>query len=534
MTVDELVAAVSIMLGHVAANVCEPVDVNGDGVVTIDELLLAVNAVLDGCSAATPTAPGSPTGTPTPTSTPPPTAAPQIHITAPLHGIFTLDPSTAVSGQVINPVAGQVVTVNGQTVTIQEDGMFSASVALDRAAIFNPILAELTVPASGFTTRDRVVIIAGDSIADGSFSPHSVGLRINDTGFQQLTPLLPMLVNIDLETLIAPGTRLISGYCAIASPFGCLQRVDVVARSATVDSVAVGLDSMPGFVAIDVALNGVRVSVNIHGGPIDCSVDVIASRATITGDYDLTPLAGDPNQVDVNQIGDVAVTLTSFDYTFTSGVCDVPVIRDLLQAVIGNLEPTVRNGLISYLADPDGPGPQDAPIAAAMQSDLAGVAIGGPIGQALGVDFESPFFAITEDGDGVTLGSDARITAVNRAAGAPDLTASYSVEAELPTFGPRTPLQNLSYDLGLCLSASALNQLLKAEVQSGLLAADITQVNVGGGMIPLTAAVLRLFVPEFGALDPELPLTIRVRPTLAPIVTGNPGPNGELAELGSP
>ena len=513
VTVDELVSGVSIALGHLPADSCRAIDLNADGVVTVDEVLSAINAVLDGCR------------------TPPATPAPQIRITAPVHGSFTLDPSTTVSGQITNPVAGEVVTINGMPVAVGEDGTFSMSVSLDRSAIFNPILAEVAVPATGFTAGARVVVIAGDSIADGAFSPQSVGLRINDSGFQQLEPLFPMRLSIDLEALIAPGTRLITGYCAIDSVFGCLQRVDVVARAATVDSSTINLDSMSGFVAAAVILNGVRVAVEISGGPIDCRVDVVASTATISGDYDLMPLASDPQRVDVQQVGDVAVALTNFDYAFTSGICDFPVVGDLLRAVVGNIEPTVHDGLINYLQDPDGPGPQDAPIAAAMQSALEDVAIGAPIGQALGVDFESPFFAITEDTAGVTFGSNARITALNRAAGAPNLTASYHVDAQFPTFGASTPVQALPYDLGLCISTSALNQLLKAEVQSGLLAADITQVNVGGGTIPLTAAVLRLFVPEFGALDPELPVTIRVRPTLAPIVTGNPGPNGELAEL---
>ena len=513
VSVDELVAAGRIALGHVAAEACQASDPNGDGIVSIDELQAAINAALDGCHA------------------PPPTATPHVRITAPAHGTFTLDPSTAVNGQITNPAAGQVLTVNGNPVTVQADGTFSTSVSLDPDAIFNPVLAELTVPATGFTARDRVVVIAGDSVADGAFSPHSLGLRINDSGFDQLEPTFPMLLNIDLETLIAPGTRVISGYCAIDSIFGCLQRVDVVARSATVDSSALNLDAMAGFVAADVTLSGVRVSVNVHGGAIDCTVDFVASTATILGAYDLLPLAGDPQQVDVNQRGDVTVVLTNFDYTFTSGVCNFPVVDDLLHAVIGDIGPAVHDGLITYLQDPDDPGPQDAPIAAAMQSALAGVAIGGPVGQALGVDVELPLFGITEDPMGVTFGSDARITALNKAPGAPLLTASYSVASPFPTLGPTTPLQGVPYDLGLCVSTSAINQLLKAEVQSGLLAFDVTQVDVGGGMVPLTAAVLTLFVPEFGTLDPQLPLTLRVRPTLAPVVTGNPGPNGELAGL---
>src|SRR5262249_33465793 len=40
-----------------------------------------------------------------------------------------------------------------------------------------------------------------------------------------------------------------------------------------------------------------------------------------------------------------------------------------------------------------------------------------------------------------------------------------------------------------------------------------------------------LLAPQFGQLPPNTPLRIDIAPTLAPIVTGNPGPNGELTEL---
>ncbi len=49
VTVDELVIAVNIALGSAGADTCTPVDVDGDGAVTIDELVGAVKAALAGC-----------------------------------------------------------------------------------------------------------------------------------------------------------------------------------------------------------------------------------------------------------------------------------------------------------------------------------------------------------------------------------------------------------------------------------------------------------------------------------------------------
>lgn len=49
VTVNELVAAMSIALGNATASWCSVADVDGDGVVTIDELVKAVIGAVRGC-----------------------------------------------------------------------------------------------------------------------------------------------------------------------------------------------------------------------------------------------------------------------------------------------------------------------------------------------------------------------------------------------------------------------------------------------------------------------------------------------------
>ncbi|MDX2166560.1 MAG: M4 family metallopeptidase [Deltaproteobacteria bacterium] len=49
ITIDELVRGVSIALGSSAASACPALDTNGDGEIAINELIGAVNAALDGC-----------------------------------------------------------------------------------------------------------------------------------------------------------------------------------------------------------------------------------------------------------------------------------------------------------------------------------------------------------------------------------------------------------------------------------------------------------------------------------------------------
>jgi hypothetical protein len=63
VTIDELINAVNIALGSGSVSQCRACDRNGDGVVSIDELVEAVVAGLNGCP-ATPTPAATPTATP--------------------------------------------------------------------------------------------------------------------------------------------------------------------------------------------------------------------------------------------------------------------------------------------------------------------------------------------------------------------------------------------------------------------------------------------------------------------------------------
>lgn len=65
MTIDELVLGVTLALSGAAPDDCVRLDGNGDGTVSIDELVLAVGHAAAGCAATTP----SPTPSPTPTVT---------------------------------------------------------------------------------------------------------------------------------------------------------------------------------------------------------------------------------------------------------------------------------------------------------------------------------------------------------------------------------------------------------------------------------------------------------------------------------
>jgi hypothetical protein len=426
-----------------------------------------------------------------------------ISVTSPQHGDFVAGPSVEVTGTINKPPNTYAVDVNGVPATVYADGTWSATVPLDHGAIFNNLVA--TASSELVRTRARLTVIAGDSVDNGDFSLEGVALRIDECFVRD--PLF--------------GACLGSATVRVANP------------PPMIDSFSTAFDSQLDQVMADIDLIGLELYVDIDGSGLvpNCGLRISATGTSIAGVYDLMPTAADPSKVDVAQLGNVAVAFMGFDDEFTSGACDLPIIGDIIQLFLPDIEDTTEGGVRDFLNAVDAQG--NTPVAGAVEDALAGIDISGPIGAALGAQLDAPFFQIFEDESGITLGSDVRFLATCAPPpGAPSLSASYSRVDPFPTLGPTTPGQGLPYGIGICISSSGMNQLLRAQTECGLLLTSITELSFGGGPpAPLTAGTLAAFVPAFLAIDPATPVRIDLQPTLAPIFSGNPGPKGELAEL---
>jgi hypothetical protein len=464
--------------------------------------------------------------------------APAVVIVTPMHGTFTTAPSVSVTGVVvgIDPSVIADVRVNGVSVPLAPNQTFTTTVALDAVAIANPIVAEV-IGDSGSVVRDRVTVMAGDSVADGDFSVESVALQFTEAGLDTLEPSVASLVDFDLATLLPPGTLVINDFCYQDSFAGCLGRVDVTIHGApppSVASFAVDVDPQTNFAEGDVILTDMDVTAKVKavtGVGFTCYIDIHSNTTNIFGDYGLSPDAIDPSAVDVFQLGGIALAFGGFsDSTDCDGFLGF-IVEALISLFIGDVQDLMQSAIQNFLNTLDGNG--NTPIAGAMETALAGVEISGPIGQALGVDLETPLFTVDETTTGITFGSDGRITASLPDPLAVDLLASYHVDELFPTFGTLAP-NGMPYHMGLCVSTSTFNQLLKAETESGLLLETLTEFDFGSGPGPITAGLLSLVLPAFAVLDPSEVLHFQIRPTLAPIVTGDLGPGGELALVRAP
>lgn len=474
-----------------------------------------------------------------------------VFIDAPTHGTFTTAGSVVVSGHYTTLPAGMAsVTVNGVPASTFNPvaRTFSHTVSLSSSAVFNPILVTLTNTSNGDLVRDRVVVIRGNSVADGDYSPMSVALRLNDSGLDAVEPLIGELAagGFDVGALLPPGS-VITDSCFIDSFLGCLgsARVTIASPAPSVSGFALSVDSKVGYVFGDIDIFNLRIDVNIDGSGLvpNCGLRLTANSLQLTGNYSMEPRVGDLSNIDVNLITPIGASFSGFNTDFTSGLCDAPIIGDIIQALLPDVQQLALDGIKGFLDDPDGGGPQDSPIADGIEEALDGISITGPVGAGLGLMLDSPLFQVAEDNAGITFGSDSRFTVSVGGGpgqcipplGAPNLTRSYSKNDPFPSFGANTPVGNDPYGLGICISAAGFNQLLRGQVECGLLISSLDEIDLdGGGPLPsvmLDSDVLSAIIPEFGQLPPATPLEIRIRPTLAPIVTGNPGPNGELTEL---
>lgn len=465
-----------------------------------------------------------------------PCPAPRVVIDSPAHGSFTLAPLVTVSGHVehVN-VNDALLTLNGTPLALAPDKTFTTGLTPDQARVFTPAFARLTRQRDGATARDRIAIVAGTAQATIDGAPSGLALRLNDSAFDALEPLLSSLVPpIDLSSVLTSGTVLVNDLCYLPLGGSCLGTIDVAIGSTPAPGIAgVGfdLDSQTGKLVAAITIQDLSLPLTITsvtGASLSCDVQVLAPAIVLAGDYGLSPLAGDPTQIDVAQIGDVGVTTPGLTST-TTCTGGIGGVSSLINALVPTLVTQLANGLLVPLNQVDGNG--NTPIAGALEGALGAIQLGPLLSSGLGLDVQTPWAAITEDPLGVSFAADLIATAPAPAPGAPLLPQFLFVPESFPAFGADTPVGGMPFDAGLGLSTAAVNAVLRARTEQGLLQLATSALDLGGGASPLTAGLLAPALPGFAALAPATPLTLRVVPTLAPVLTGAGAPIGTLAEL---
>lgn len=195
VTVDEVIQGVNIALGSAPLTQCQAFDADGGGAVTVDEIVAAVTNALNGCS-ATPTAqptdthPSTPMATPTNTSPPlstptstPTSAQPPSTPTATANSTSPppSTPTTTATADVVDGVSRRILGLfYGEvdcgfrlfdgTFLIQQTGTAEVQVTSFDRRFFNSIFATAETPT-------RIVY----ALSDPSIV-HSLTLELVSTG----------------------------------------------------------------------------------------------------------------------------------------------------------------------------------------------------------------------------------------------------------------------------------------------------------------------------------------------------------------
>ncbi|MBX3284551.1 MAG: hypothetical protein KF703_04335 [Actinobacteria bacterium] len=464
-------------------------------------------------------------------------------VLSPPDGQIVAGPTVPVSGKLPSGAKpGGTLKVNGATVPVAGDGTWSTTVAATSG--YTTSIDALYTDPGGVQWRQRKAVINGPSVPDGAYSPEGVGLRFTNTGLANLGPVINQLAGgaFDIGSILLAQRPLFN----VPDAFLTFD-IKGNAYEAGIGSASVVAGSGDNGVSTTITVKDLYIGVDLNitdnlAINTNCRLELQIPTTVITNTFDFRPLPGNPSKVDVNLVGTPSVDTGTVGYEFISGICDADtfLIGDIVNALAGGqIQSLVAGGFSSQLGDPDGSGPLDSPVAAAIQAALGDISIAGSVGTAVKVNLDAPFTQITESSTAIDFRADADFfptigsgpSDCPAVANAPDLTSAFDVPGTYPTLGATTPSGD-PYGLGLVVSSSAFNQMLSSMTECGLLNQDVTEISLGGPPVPITSTVLSLLAPQFGTkLPPGTPIKIRVVPTTGPYLTDRAGPNGEPGEL---
>ena len=469
---------------------------------------------------------------------------PFLELQSPTQGLFLQGSMLEASG-VFGGAAPEKYSVYINDEVAQTGSMGGFSHAIEASpGILQPVVAELRRTATQeVLVRQRRTLLQAPGVPLGATEGSGLSFRLSDRGLDRLEPSLASMVEIDLPALLPPGTLVIDDFeyfCLV----GCLT-TDVTinpsnggnAPAPAVTGFRLGADARGagvGYVEAEIILENVSLSARVV--ELGCDINVTSNAAVLRGNFDLWWEPAQRSRIDVTQLGGINVSFAGFGAEtdcgdgFGSGL-----LESLVGNFLGDVESLVRDGFSGFL-DNQAAGDDDPPIASAMEIALEGFAIEGVLGNSLGVGLSAPIADIPIDDEGITIRNDLTLAAnigggsgqCTPPPGAAEPRGVIDASGSLPIFNAGAPISGRAYDVALSLSRTVLNQLLAGETRCGLLVSDID--TLAGAA--LTTDLLAVLFPEIAATWPETrPVRIEVRPGLAPFLTTQTGPGGEVAEL---
>lgn len=429
---------------------------------------------------------------------------PTLEIDTPERGTFSTDAGTSVTGTVSDDYTGvDALTVNGESVTVESDGSFSASV--DNVFGLNVLETE-AVDGDGNATTDTRAVLAGAFLPYAEASDDGVVARINQGGFDTIASLGEGLIaGTDLSAMLPYPAFSTEEESCIDLIFDevCITwyAIDLYITNPYIGSTSLELDpDAGGWLNATFAVKAPSIDWAADGAVlgIGMSADGQIYADTITVDMDLQPYVTD-GVLGVNVLY-VDVTSVGFTFDWDSWIYDVMSFfgLDLSSTIQGYMEDAIESAVSdevpALLADAVG----DLEIATELEVE-------GSV-----YTFDAAPSSVSVDDLGLTFGLGTTFTTSEWAhptEGPGSLWGDYS----LPLYSTGTPGMQLS------LSLDFLNQALYAFW--------------GGGLLDRTLGEQELGL-DLGSLSTFLPfesLSITTEALLPPVLV--PGTGDALLDL---
>jgi len=459
---------------------------------------------------------------------------PSVRIHQPIHGSFLGATAGAVlvSGTLAEvPPADVTISVNGVAAVVDAlQKTFSAVVPLDTAAVFQPIVAELTQISNGKKARDRVVAIRGAGASEADALPEALAIRLEPGALDDVAPAMSAILEEQLDLAALLPTE------PIAIDDATIEILQSPPPSFA--GLTLALDPLSGKVAVQAVVDDVSVALHVvRNGlfDIDCEMTVSVGSVVVNTHQQLAP-SPDGERLDVTQVPVSSGTEVSVTMTGIASTADCSQSGWFVDRKERKIREKIQAGLADafeeFLATP----PQGAaPVASALADQLAAINVTGVTLPGLRSRFDAAFARVGQFQTAIEVALDVDVSPSSggvfglAAPSAlprpprpdPDLSRSLVVPSGTPPLVTASP-----HEVALGLSFSGLNRLLMSETEMRRLEATISELDGA----PLTVETLEPFLPELQSLPDGTPLRIKIKPTLAPVLTGAAGPHGELVE----
>lgn len=429
---------------------------------------------------------------------------PDLVFISPERGFYTHVTSLDVSGYVydIDPYTASL-EINGSSVYLEPQGPNTAyfSTAYTLANGLN-ILEAIAEDGSGNTAKASTSIMLGqEEWPNDAYVTDAMGLRISEKGFDQIEIIINgFLLDLDFEPIIMSmnpifdervefwGMTIASAKAWVTGveQDNCYMNFEVYEDY--IDTVA-GLPRLKLWIKASGSILGIGYTVYGHVTATNIALNAQTTLAAVNNE--IVVEMGNFNLV----IGNLNISIDGFPDELLDQFEDD--VQDLIENTVDDLLsqtiPPLLEELMSQI-------PYDFDF---------------QVGEAtFNVGFQPT--NLDPDGDGVTFWMRSRVQTDTINPIVPTFDGSFKTPSNSPTFGHYIPGTAQTYGFGIALGDDIVNQILYQVYRSGMLHQDFEQV-----FNACDALIYAVFPPICDTYG-DVPLTIKMRPLLPPIILFEP------------